>query len=113
LQQLARPRPTSNKKPGAVGARSFRDDYCQTVTGYPRNLLAFKSVHRPRHPTQKPLDLVEYLVETHSRPGDLVLDFSMGSGTTGVASLKCDRRFIGIEQDESYFEIACDRIRQA
>lgn len=62
------------------------------------------------HPTQKPLELMEYLVKTFSNEGDIVLDFTMGSGTTGVACKKLDRDFIGIEKDKDYFEIARKRI---
>ena len=62
------------------------------------------------HPTQKPLALMEYLVKTYSNEGETVLDFSMGSGTTGVACKKLDRDFIGIELDEVYFNIAKERI---
>ena len=62
------------------------------------------------HETQKPILLMEYLVKTYSNENDIVLDFTMGSGTTGVATLKLNRNFIGIEQDDKYFEIAYNRI---
>lgn len=65
------------------------------------------------HPTQKPLDLMEYLVLTYSNEGDTVLDFTMGSGTTGVAAVKKGRNFIGIELDIDYFNIAKQRISTA
>lgn len=63
-----------------------------------------------RHPTQKPVALMEYLIKTYTNEGDLVLDFTMGSGTTGVACKNLNRDFIGIEQDEKYFKIAEERI---
>ena len=63
------------------------------------------------HPTQKPVALMEYLVKTYTNEGDLVLDFTMGSGTTGVACRNLNRKFIGIELDEYYYQIACDRIQ--
>ena len=63
------------------------------------------------HPTQKPLELMEYLVKTFSNEEDIVLDFTMGSGTTGVACKKLNRNFIGIEKEEKYFEIAEKRIK--
>lgn len=63
------------------------------------------------HPTQKPIELLEYLINTYSREGDKILDPTMGSGSTGVASLRTDRKFIGIEKDIDYFEIAEDRIK--
>ena len=64
------------------------------------------------HPTQKPLDLMEYLVKTFSNEGDIVLDFTMGSGTTGVACKKLNRGFIGIEKDIVYYDIAKKRISE-
>lgn len=65
------------------------------------------------HPTQKPVSLMEYLVTTYSKEGEIVLDFTMGGGSTGVACMNLDRRFIGIELDEGYFEIAKQRIEKA
>lgn len=62
------------------------------------------------HPTQKPVALMEYLIKTYSNPGDTVLDFTMGSGTTGVACVNLGRKFIGIERDEQYHAIAAARI---
>lgn len=62
------------------------------------------------HPTQKPVALLEYLIRTYTNEGDLVLDNCMGSGSTGVAAVRTGRRFIGIEKDEGYFEIAKQRI---
>ena len=65
------------------------------------------------HPTQKPVDLLEYLIKTYTNEGELVLDFTMGSGSTGVAALNTNRKFIGIELDEKYFNIAKERIEEA
>jgi len=65
------------------------------------------------HPTQKPVELLEYLIRTYSNAGDVVLDNTMGSGSTGVACVNTDRKFIGIELDENYFEIAKKRISDA
>ena len=65
------------------------------------------------HPTQKPVALMEYLIKTYTNEGETVLDFTMGSGTTGVACKNLNRNFIGIELDENYFEIAKDRIEKA
>ena len=76
---------------------------------YPVNILQYKR-DRGLHPTQKPVALLEYLIKTYTNEGDLVLDFTMGSGSTGVACLNTDRRFIGIELDEKYFNIAKKRI---
>jgi site-specific DNA-methyltransferase (adenine-specific) len=77
---------------------------------YPVTILKAKS-ERGLHPTQKPVGLCKFLIKTYTREGDLVLDNCMGSGTTGVAAIQTKRRFIGIEQDWEYFEIARDRIR--
>lgn len=65
------------------------------------------------HPTQKPVPLMEYLIKTYTNKGDTVLDFTMGSGTTGVACANLGRNFIGIELDEKYFKTACKRIEEA
>lgn len=65
------------------------------------------------HPTQKPVALMEYLIRTYTNEGDLVLDNCMGSGTTGVACMSTGRRFIGMEMDAGYFEIAKGRIMAA
>lgn len=65
---------------------------------------------KTKHPTQKPVALMEYLIRTYTNEGDTVLDFTMGSGTTGVACINTKRNFIGIEKDETYFNIAKERI---
>jgi len=65
-----------------------------------------------QHPTQKPVELAMHFICLHTQPGDLVLDPFMGSGTTGMACLRTDRRFVGIEIEATFFEGACDRIRQ-
>lgn len=86
---------------------------------YPINLLNFNARsnecnNRVRvHPTQKPVDLLEYLIKTYSNEGETVLDFTMGSGSTGVACMETGRKFIGIELDEQYFKISCGRVKQA
>lgn len=79
---------------------------------YPRSIQKF-SAESGSHPTQKPVALMEYLIKTYTNPGELVLDNTMGSGTTGVACMNTGRRFIGIERDEKYFAICEDRIRKA
>jgi site-specific DNA-methyltransferase (adenine-specific) len=80
---------------------------------YPLDCLTFKVVERTVHPTQKPVDLLEYLIRTYTNEGELVLDNCMGSGSTGVGCINTDRRFIGIELDEGYFNIAKERIEVA
>jgi len=88
-------------------------DYIQEFTNWPRDVLDIPSVGGTVHPTQKPVALMEYMIKTYTNPGDVVLDNTMGSGTTGVACMNTDRRFIGIERDEGYFKIAKDRIDAA
>ena len=77
---------------------------------YPISIIKFNREKTGLHPTQKPVTLLEYLIKTYTNEGDLVLDFTMGSGSTGVACLNTNRSFIGIELDENYFKIAQDRI---
>ena len=80
---------------------------------YPENIVYFKTEHKNRlHPTQKPVDLLEYLIKTYTNENEIVLDNCMGSGSTGVACINIDRNFIGIEKEEKYFEIAKDRIEK-
>lgn len=77
---------------------------------YPRDIVKFKHDKEKLHPTQKPVELLEYLIKTYTNENMLVLDNCMGSGSTGIACLNTNRRFIGIELDENYFQIAQDRI---
>jgi site-specific DNA-methyltransferase (adenine-specific) len=73
------------------------------------NVFEYKRVYRGDHPTQKPVDLLKDLILTYTNPGDTVLDFTMGSGSTGVACLETERDFIGIELEEKYYNIAKKR----
>jgi len=86
--------------------------YRQTHTNYPRTIQSFKSASKTVHSTQKPVALMEYLIKTYTNEGETVLDFTMGSGTTGVACKNLNRKFIGIELDETYFNIAEERIEK-
>ena len=83
---------------------------------YPRSVLKFSrrtKDYKKWHPTQKPLALLEYIIKTYTKEGEVVLDNTMGSGSTGVACVNLDRNFIGIEKDERYFHIAEERIAEA
>jgi DNA modification methylase len=82
---------------------------------FPRTVQYFVTAENEGcfHPTQKPVALMEYLIRTYTNEGETVLDNTMGSGTTGVACLNTGRKFIGIERDENYFRIACERVRMA
>ena len=117
-------RDTPIKKGANKGARIFggasglaREDYDKKVYDekYPDTILKFSSRSEARglHPTQKPVALMEYLIKTYSNEGDVVLDFCVGSGTTGVAAKNLNRDFIGIEMDEGYFKISKERIEKA
>lgn len=88
-------------------------DYSSTDR-YPRSILKYPSVRGKNalHPTQKPVELVEFLIKTYTNEGDLVLDNCIGSGTTAIAAINTGRNFIGIEKDEQYFEIAKSRIEK-
>jgi len=96
-----------------MGKRPSHKDNIQEFTNYPSSVLFFDGVFRGDHPTQKPVELLEYLIKTYTQEGDTVLDFTMGSGSTGVAAFKSKRKFIGIELNESYVEIARRRIAHA
>ena len=79
---------------------------------FPKDVLNINTQHKRVHPTQKPVALMEYLIKTYTNENETVLDFTMGSGTTGVACLNTNRKFIGIENNKEYFEIALKRIEQ-
>lgn len=93
------------------GASKERNYKGGDTTRYPKTIQVFKS-ERGFHPTQKPVTLMEYLIKTYSDEGDTVLDFAMGSGTTGVACKRLNRDFIGIEKEADYYRIACERIKK-
>ena len=86
-----------------------------TNLSYPKTVKYFKNIANNDknrvHPTQKPVSLMEYLIKTYTNENETVLDFTMGSGTTGVACKNLNRKFIGIEKDKKYFEIANKRIK--
>ena len=92
--------------------KEFGTSSYDSTERYPRSVIKYSSDkrHSNLHPTQKPVSLCEYLISTYTNKGDMVLDFCMGSGTTGVAAKNLQRDFIGIEQDDSYFAISEDRI---
>jgi site-specific DNA-methyltransferase (adenine-specific) len=88
-------------------------EYEQKYTNYPSEIIEFGLDKGSVHPTQKPVALMEYLIKTYSNEGETILDNCMGSGTTGVACIITNRKFIGIEMDENYYKIAEDRIKNA
>lgn len=84
-------------------------EYVSKYSNYPNGFIKTKK-EKTKHPTGKPVALMEYLIRTYTNEGETVLDFTMGSGTTGVACKNLNRNFIGIEKDETYFKIAQERI---
>jgi len=116
---------TIGKKSNSIG-KAINDIYCKNNNlygnfkrinregnkKYPRQVLKYSRPHPPIHPTQKPVALMEYLIKTYTNENETVLDFTMGSGSTGVACKNTKRNFIGIEQDEKYFKIAEQRIKE-
>lgn len=88
--------------------RVYRDKHPKSIVGISNANQKGKS-----HPTQKPVALMEYLIRTYTNEGDTVLDFTMGSGSTGVACANTNRKFIGIELDDGYFNVAKERILNA
>jgi len=120
------PQMTTGHEPGHYAVRRTHTSnygaqrptaYGGSTTRYPRSVLKFPIVNNDdperKHPTQKPVPLMEYLIRTYTNEGDTVLDNCMGSGTTGVACIRTNRRFIGIEKDAHIFAIAKQRIERA
>lgn len=99
----------NSSRPNQVGI------HYEAFTGFPNDVLKYNNIigKQAIHPTQKPVPLCEYLIKTYTNEGETVLDNCMGSGSTGVACINTDRKFIGIELDDTYFEIAKDRINKA
>lgn len=121
LPKNIRPKKTGGCSSSAIFVGSnpkYSDDWDPTKR-YPKNILNFPKRNaecnstKTVHPTQKPVALLEYLIKTYTIGGETVLDFTMGSGSTGVACVNTNRNFIGIELDENYFEVAKKRIDAA
>lgn len=106
-----------NKSSTNYGKQDLCETICEDGSRYPVDVIKFAqcncSKDKPVHPTQKPVDLLEYLIKTYTNEGETVLDNCMGSGSTGIACVNTNRNFIGIELDEHYFEVAKNRIEQA
>jgi DNA modification methylase len=94
-----------------VGNQELTRKFDNKGLAYPRTIISYGNPnYKSLHPTQKPVELMEYLIRTYTNENETVLDFTMGSGSTGVACKQTNRNFIGIEQDENYFKIAQERI---
>lgn len=109
LEYCPRIKKRSSKSVGSSNYGKHSDENLSEYKGYPTNLLEFMR-ESGLHPTQKPLSLMEYLISTYTNEGDLILDFTCGSGTTLVAAKKLHRKCIGIELEDKYCEITKNRI---
>ena len=112
LIEKEKPIINASKWKGGSVYGSFGVGSTRIYTNYPRSILRFPFRDKRQHPTQKPVELIEYLIRTYTNPGDLVMDNCMGSGTTAIACLNSGRRFVGFEKDPDYFEVARDRIEK-
>lgn len=112
---VKKPRPTIRKGGNGNGTNYGKSDKdaIQEYENYPKAVLKFSSEANTVHPTQKPVELFEYLIKTYTNEGDLVLDNTMGSGTTCVACVNTNREYIGIEMDKDYYDIAVSRVNEA
>lgn len=99
---------------GVYGTRRSRsNEYTMTKTGYPRTVLKYTNVFNPQlHPTQKNVELNEFLINLFTDEGDLVVDNTMGSCSTGIACLNTNRRFLGMELNDEYFKVASERVEE-
>jgi len=115
LKEISKQRNNKTFQNASFGKRPSSRPTIQEYEGYPNNILNYDVEQKGKflHPTQKPIALMEYLIKTYTKENETVLDFTMGSGSTGVACKNTNRNFIGIEQDENYFNIAQQRIKSA
>ena len=111
------PRKTASRKNinSECYGKALKVQQYDSTSRYPRDVIKFSSEKQSSnylHPTQKPVALCEFFIKTYSNENDVILDFTMGSGTTGIACLNTHRKFIGIEKDDKYFELAKKRIEE-
>jgi site-specific DNA-methyltransferase (adenine-specific) len=99
----------------AFGGKDVSRSFDNGGLKYPKSILTFSNANQVGkvHPTQKPVSILEYLVRTYTDGGETVLDNTMGSGSTGVAAIQAGRRFVGVEKEPAYFEIATERLSLA
>ena len=95
----------------ALNGGRFKNEYIQEFTNYPKQIITIPR-ERGLHPTQKPVALCEYLINTYTNKNDFVLDNCMGSGTTAIACMNTNRNYIGFENDNTYYELANKRIEE-
>ena len=103
---------TSGKLRGDEPGKQWQGDSEERTMRFPTSVIRVSNPSREvgLHPTQKPIALMEYLIKTYTNEGETVLDNTMGSGTTCLAARNTGRRFIGIEKDEGYYKVACERL---
>ena len=111
-RKVARTKYSKSGDGSQVYGSENRDTFYDSDERYPTGIIEISTAnqHNKVHPTQKPVTLMEYLIKTYTNEGEVVLDFTMGSGTTGVACVNTNRKFIGIELDDNYYDIATKRI---
>lgn len=102
----------ANHMSGHNGGNVKTKEYVREFTNYPRQELEFGVVGRPLHNTQKPVDLLEYLIKTYTVEGETVLDNCIGSGSTAIAAINTNRNYIGIELEQEYVDITIKRINE-
>jgi len=98
---------------GKIGTNymeNYANEYIQKEENYPTSIIFFKSESKPLHPTQKPVQLFEYLIKTYTKEGDIILDNCIGSGTTAIAATISHRRWLGFEIEPKYIEISNKRL---
>ena len=117
MEERGKPVYKNNKNKATYESANKHNDKALRVKNniyYPKSIISIYNNRRGKvHPTQKPVELMEYLIKTYTKENETVLDFTIGSGSTGVACVNINRNFIGIEQDENYFDIAKKRIEEA
>jgi site-specific DNA-methyltransferase (adenine-specific) len=100
----------SNEQPSVYGKTGLVGSFTRKYTNYPRQILRFSNTQKNIHPTQKTIELMEYLIKTYTNENETVLDFTMGSGSTLVACKNLNRNGIGIEKDPQYYAVAVARV---
>ena len=114
MEERGKPVYKNNKNKATYESANKHNDKAVRVKNniyYPKSIISIYNNRRGKvHPTQKPVELLEYLIKTYTNENETVLDFTMGSGSTGVACVNTNRNFIGIEMDSEYFKIANERV---